>query len=127
MPELTKEKFIPNPFHQDSYSRLYKTGDLARYLSDGNIEFLGRIDDRVKIRGYSIELGELEAVLNKHPFLSQAVVKVYGESAREKYLCAYFVPLQSQTITIEQLRHFLQEQLPEYMIPSAFVPMESFP
>lgn len=126
-PELTTEKFIPNPFDQDSYSRLYKTGDLARYLSDGNIEFLGRIDDRVKIRGYSVELGELEAVLNKHPFLSQAVVKVYGESAREKYLCAYFVPLQSQTITIEQLRHFLQEQLPEYMIPSAFVPMESFP
>ena len=127
-PELTAEKFIPNPFSLDSTIDyyLYKTGDLARYLADGNIEFLGRIDDRVKIRGYSVELGELEAVLNQHPSLSQATVKVYGETAINKYLCAYFVPVKNETITVEKLRAFLETQLPEYMIPSIFVPMESF-
>lgn len=125
-PDLTSEKFIPNPFSNDA-KRLYKTGDLARYLSDGNIEFLGRIDDLVKVRGFRVELGEVEAVLSKHPQINQAVAKVCGESAREKYLVAYFVPTQGQTVTIEQIRSFLQEQLPDYMIPSAFVQMESFP
>ncbi|MDZ8136269.1 MAG: amino acid adenylation domain-containing protein [Nostoc sp. DedQUE04] len=108
-------------------SCLYKTGDLAQYLPDGNIEFLGRIDDLVKIRGFRVELGEVEAVLSKHPQINQAVAKVYGESAREKYLVAYFVPIVGETITVEQLRAFLTEQLPDYMIPSAFVEMESFP
>lgn len=126
-PDLTSEKFIPNPFSNDANSRLYKTGDLARYLPDGNIEFLGRIDDLVKVRGFRVELGEVEAVLSKHPQINQAVAKVCGESAREKYLVAYFVPIQGQTVTIEQLRTFLTEQLPDYMIPSAFVQMESFP
>ncbi|WP_445627752.1 amino acid adenylation domain-containing protein [Nostoc sp. DSM 114167] len=108
-------------------SCLYKTGDLAQYLPDGNIEFLGRIDDLVKIRGFRVELGEVEAVLSKHPQINQAVAKVYGESAREKYLVAYFVPIVGETITVEQLRAFLTKQLPDYMIPSAFVEMESFP
>ncbi|MBN3895414.1 MAG: amino acid adenylation domain-containing protein [Nostoc sp. NOS(2021)] len=108
-------------------SCLYKTGDLAQYLPDGNIEFLGRIDDLVKIRGFRVELGEVEAVLSKHPQINQAVAKVHGESAREKYLVAYFVPIPQETITVEQLRTFLTEQLPDYMIPSAFVEMESFP
>ncbi|MEH2306734.1 amino acid adenylation domain-containing protein [Nostoc sp.] len=108
-------------------SRLYKTGDLAQYLPDGNIDFLGRIDDLVKIRGFRVELGEVEAVLSKHPQINQAVAKVHGESAREKYLVAYFVPIVGETITVEQLRTFLTEQLPDYMIPSAFVEMESFP
>ncbi|MBD6619328.1 amino acid adenylation domain-containing protein [Komarekiella sp. 'clone 1'] len=126
-PDLTEQKFVPNPFNQDTDSRLYKTGDLARYLSDGNIEFLGRIDDLVKVRGFRVELGEVEAVLSKHPQINQAVAKVFGKSAREKYLVAYFVPIQGQTITVEQLRNFLQDQLPDYMIPSAFVQMESFP
>ncbi|MHC0065903.1 amino acid adenylation domain-containing protein [Nostoc sp. UIC 10890] len=123
-PDLTEQKFVPNPFDN---SKLYKTGDLARYLSDGNIEFLGRIDDLVKVRGFRVELGEVEAVLSKHPQINQAVAKVFGQSAREKYLVAYFVPIQGQTLTIEQLRNFIQDQLPEYMIPSAFVQMESFP
>ncbi|GBF80267.1 non-ribosomal peptide synthetase [Aphanothece sacrum] len=128
-PELTTEKFIPNPFCQDNQFDfyLYKTGDLARYLPDGNIEFIGRMDDRVKIRGYSVELGELEAVLNQHPGLSQATVKVYGKKATDKYLCAYFVPLKTETITIEALRSFLEKQLPEYMIPSVFMSMEYLP
>ncbi|MEA5536727.1 non-ribosomal peptide synthetase [Crocosphaera sp. XPORK-15E] len=125
-PELTTKKFISNPFCQQN-KNIYKTGDLARYLPDGNIEFLGRIDDRVKIRGYSVELGELEAALNQHPSLSQGTVKVYGTTATDKYLCAYFVPLKTKTITMEELRDFLTEQLPEYMIPSVFISMESLP
>ncbi|MEH1869056.1 MAG: amino acid adenylation domain-containing protein [Nostoc sp.] len=139
-PDLTNQKFVPNPFAKpegfSSYSplptphsqrRLYKTGDLAKYLPDGNIEFLGRIDDLVKVRGFRVELGEVEAVLSKHPQIKQAVAKVFGQSAREKYLVAYFVPIQGQTLTIEELRNFIQDQLPDYMIPSAFVQMESFP
>jgi amino acid adenylation domain-containing protein len=125
--DLTNQKFLPNPFSNDANSRLYKTGDLARYLPDGNIEFLGRIDDLVKVRGFRVELGEVEAVLSKHPQINQAVAKVHGESAREKYLVAYFVPIPGESVTVEQLRTFLSEQLPDYMIPSAFVEMESFP
>ncbi|MHC5821376.1 MAG: amino acid adenylation domain-containing protein, partial [Nostoc sp.] len=125
--DLTDQKFIPNPFSNDSNSRLYKTGDLAQYLPDGNIEFLGRIDDLVKIRGFRVELGEVEAVLSKHPQINQAVAKVFGESAREKYLVAYFVPSPGETVKVEQLRTFLTDQLPDYMIPSAFIEMESFP
>lgn len=125
--DLTNQKFLPNPFQEAGGGRLYKTGDLAQYLPDGNIEFLGRIDDLVKIRGFRVELGEVEAVLSKHPQINQAVAKVHGESAREKYLVAYFVPIVGETITVEQLRTFLTEQLPDYMIPSAFVEMESFP
>jgi amino acid adenylation domain-containing protein len=126
-PDLTNQKFLPNPFSHDSNSRLYKTGDLARYLPDGNLEFLGRIDDLVKVRGFRVELGEVEAVLSRHPQINQAVAKVYGESAREKYLVAHFVPIPEESVTVEQLRTFLSEQLPDYMIPSAFVEMESFP
>ncbi|MBE8986710.1 non-ribosomal peptide synthetase [Nostoc sp. LEGE 12450] len=126
-PDLTEQKFVPNPFAKAGGTRLYKTGDLAKYLPDGNIEFLGRIDDLVKVRGFRVELGEIEAVLSKHPQINQAVAKVFGQSAREKYLVAYFVPIQGQTLTLEELRNFLQDQLPDYMIPSAFVQMESFP
>ncbi|MCL6749993.1 amino acid adenylation domain-containing protein [Nostoc sp. CCCryo 231-06] len=131
---LTNQKFLPNPFQEAGDrrgeiggARLYKTGDLARYLPDGNIEFLGRIDDLVKVRGFRVELGEVEAVLSRHPQINQAVAKVHGESAREKYLVAYFVPIPGESVTVEQLRTFLSEQLPDYMIPSAFVEMESFP
>jgi len=126
-PELTDEKFIPNPFSNEPNSRLYKTGDVAKYLPDGNIEFLGRKDDLVKIRGYRVDLGEVEAVLSKHPQISQAVTTVHGDSAREKFLAAYFIPMMGQTVTNANLRDFLAERLPEYMIPTAFVQMESFP
>ncbi|MBP5974473.1 amino acid adenylation domain-containing protein [Brasilonema sp. CT11] len=123
-PNLTAQKFVSNPFGK---GQLYQTGDIARYLPDGNIEFLGRVDDQVKVRGFRIELGEVEAVLNKHPQLSQAVVTVQGNAANEKRLVAYVVPKQGDTVTAEQLRQFLQQKLPEYAIPSAFVLLESLP
>ena len=123
-PQLTQEKFIPNPFSDNSL--LYKTGDLARYLPNGDIEYLGRIDDGVKVRGYRIELGEVETILNQHPQIAQAIATVQGETAREKYLAAYFIPRLGETINQVELRHFLENWLPDYMIPSAFVVMESF-
>ncbi len=122
--DLTSEKFIPNPFNS---SKLYNTGDLSRYLPDGNIEFLGRVDDQVKVRGFRIELGEIEAILNKHPQVSQAVVMLYGSEARKKRLIAYIVLVREQTITREQLREFLKLNLPEYMLPSAFIFLDTLP
>jgi len=119
-PELTQEKFIPNPFNQGT--RLYKTGDLARYLPDGNIEYLGRIDNQIKIRGFRIELGEIEAVLGQHPAVRENAVIV---DKTEKRLIAFIVL--KQNIEKTDLRTFIQKQLPDYMIPSAFMPMEAMP
>jgi len=132
-PELTAEKFISNPFTADPTSRLYKTGDLARYLPDGNIEFLGRIDNQVKLRGYRIELGEIEAVLGQHLAVRAAVVLAREDNPEDpavspgtaKRLVAYVVA-RPDTSTNE-LRSFLKQKLPEYMIPSAFVFLESLP
>ena len=122
-PQLTSEKFIPNPFN--STSKLYKTGDLARYLSDGNIEFLGRIDNQVKIRGFRIELGEIEAVLATHPQINQTIVIAREENSGNKRLVAYVVT--DSEITTTQLREYLKAQLPDYMVPSAFVTLDSLP
>jgi amino acid adenylation domain-containing protein len=126
-PELTQEKFIPNPFKETQGSRLYKTGDLARYLPDGNIEYLGRIDNQVKIRGFRIELGEVEAVLTQHPVVRETVVIARENSAGDKQLVAYLVPHQEPAPTNSDLRHFLKAQLPDYMMPSAFVVLEALP
>jgi len=126
-PELTAEKFIPNPFSDDPESRLYKTGDLARYLPDGNIEYLGRIDNQVKIRGFRIELGEIEAVLAQHPTVQKNAVIVLEKSFHNKRLVAYLIPNKDQIIETIELRRFLQEKLPDYMIPSALVPIEAMP
>ena len=126
-PELTAENFIANPFSADSTSRLYKTGDLARYLPDGNIEFLGRVDNQVKIRGYRIELGEIEAVLGKHPMVSEAVVLAREDSPGDKRLVAYVVIASPHISSASELRSFLQQELPEYMVPPAFVFLESLP
>ncbi|MEG4809778.1 amino acid adenylation domain-containing protein [Microcoleus sp. F8-D3] len=126
-PELTDERFIRNPFSDFSTSRLYKTGDLARYLNDGNIEYLGRIDDQVKVRGFRIELGEIEAALSQHPNLLQVAVTLREEIPGQKNLVAYIVPFQEPPPTFSELRHFLKEQLPEYMVPSAFVVLEALP
>ncbi|MDJ0726687.1 MAG: amino acid adenylation domain-containing protein, partial [Prochloraceae cyanobacterium] len=116
-PNLTKEKFIDTP-----WGRLYKTGDLARYLPDGNIEFLGRSDNQVKIRGFRIELGEIESILNGHPDIQQAIV-----IAKDERLVAYLV-LEGTTNNKQQdIRNFLKLRLPEYAIPSAFVVLEAFP
>jgi len=126
-PDLTTEKFISNPFSTRVEDRLYKTGDLARYLADGNIEFLGRIDDQVKVRGYRIELGEIETALNNHPQIQQAIVIVQGEAASEKRLIAYVVCSTNEQLTTGELRQFLRQQLTEYMVPSIFIFLESLP
>ncbi|MEH1847189.1 MAG: amino acid adenylation domain-containing protein, partial [Nostoc sp.] len=125
-PELTQEKFISNRFSDSKSKQLYKTGDLARYKSDGNIEFLGRIDNQVKIRGFRIELGEIEAVLNTHPHIQQAVVIATEDIIGNKSLVAYVVP-SGERLTTNQLREFLKQQLPEYMIPSGFVTLDILP
>lgn len=126
-PEITAEKFVPNPFSDEPGARLYKTGDLARYLSDGNIEFLGRVDHQVKIRGFRIELGEIEAVLGHHPAVREAVVVATEDLPGEKRLVAYVVAEQEPPPTIGELRRFLRETLPEYMVPAVFVLLEALP
>jgi amino acid adenylation domain-containing protein len=126
-PELTAESFIPHPFSQEPGRRLYKTGDLARYLPDGNIEFLGRLDHQVKVRGFRIELGEIEAVLGQHWAVRQAVVLAREDRPGDHRLVAYVVPAQGQTHTGDELCRFLHSKLPEYMVPSAFVLLESLP
>lgn len=126
-PKLTTEKFIHNPFSCDFESRLYKTGDLVRYLSDGNIEYLGRLDHQVKIRGFRIELGEIEALLAQHPNIQQTVVIARVDNPENQRLVAYIVPHPEQTPTTDELRHFLKQKLPEYMVPSAFVLLDTLP
>jgi amino acid adenylation domain-containing protein len=126
-PELTNEKFIPHPFHQTTESRLYKTGDLARYLPDGNIEYLGRIDNQVKIRGFRIELGEIEAVLSQHNYVETTCVTAREDSPGIKRLVAYIVPPKNVTPITNELRQFLKARLPDYMIPSAFVTLDALP
>jgi amino acid adenylation domain-containing protein len=126
-PELTAEKFIPNPFSDESGARLYKTGDLARYLPDGNIEFLGRIDHQVKIRGFRIELEEIEAALSQHPAVRQSVVMAREDVPGDKRLVAYVVASQEPVLANSELRRFLKEKLPDYMVPSAFVILEGLP
>ncbi len=126
-PELTAEKFIPNPFKDEPGARLYRTGDLARYLPDGNIEFIGRIDHQVKIRGFRIELKEIESVLIQHPGVQQVVVLIREDEPGNKYLVSYILPNQESPATVRDLRRFLKEKLPEYMIPSAFILLETLP
>ncbi|HEX2053674.1 MAG TPA: amino acid adenylation domain-containing protein [Actinomycetota bacterium] len=125
-PELTAERFVPDPFGGEPGSRLYKTGDLARYLPDGNIEFLGRIDHQVKIRGFRVEPGEVEAVLGQHPDVRETVVAAREDQPGEKRLVAYVVPTQGVPTPTELRRH-LKAKLPEYMVPSAFVALDTLP
>ncbi len=132
-PELTAEKFIPNPFVRHSSheprpsTHLYRTGDLARYLPNGEIEFLGRIDGQVKIRGFRIELEEIESTLRSHPAIRDCAVAVLGSGAGEKRLVGYFVPRGELKPTANDLRVFLKKTLPEYMVPSAFVAIDALP
>jgi len=127
-PELNAEKFIPNPFSAEPGSRLYRTGDRARYLPDGNIEFLGRIDNQVKTRGYRIELGEIEAALCQHPAIKESVVVARDRDLSEdKDLIGYFVPKEPSAFDITELRNFLRQKLPDYMVPSLFVELEALP
>jgi amino acid adenylation domain-containing protein len=126
-PEQTAARFIPSPFSADEDVRLYQTGDLARYLPDGNVEFLGRLDDQVKIRGFRIELGEVETVLGRHTGVREAAVLARGDEASEKRLVAYVVPARETTLTKDDLRSFLLEVLPDYMVPSSFVMLQALP
>ena len=124
-PELTAKKFIKNPFSDDPNSRLYKTGDLARYLPDGNIEFIGRIDNQVKIKGFRIELGEIEASINKLETIKNCVVVAKEDKIGNKRLVAYLVS--NKELNIQEIREDLSRSLPNYMVPSLFVKLESLP
>jgi amino acid adenylation domain-containing protein len=125
-PDLTAEKFIPNPFSKNSNALLYRTGDLALWRRDGTIEVIGRIDHQVKLRGFRIELGEIEAVLAQHPHITQAVVHCREDRPGDKRLVAY-VTHDSPALSVTQLRDHLKASLPDYMVPSAFVILKNFP
>ena len=124
---LMAERFVQDPFTRHSGSRLYRTGDLCRWREDGNLEFLGRLDDQVKLRGYRIELGEIESVLNGHPEVAQSVVIIREDRPGDKRLVAYFVPAPEKKPTIAGIRTYLQSQLPDYMVPVAFCALDSMP
>jgi amino acid adenylation domain-containing protein len=126
-PELTAEKFIPNPFGREPGARLYKTGDLARFRTDGNVEYLGRMDHQVKLRGFRIELGEIEALLGECAEVRHAAVIVREDVPGNKHLVAYLVPTSGTNLEIDQLRARLKQKVPEFMVPSNFVVLEEFP
>jgi amino acid adenylation domain-containing protein len=126
-PDLTAERFVPDPFSREAGARMYRSGDLARYRPDGQIEFLGRIDHQVKVRGYRIELGEIETALIAHPALREAVVTVREDQPGNKRLVAYIVPRTAQPLTIGEIRADLQKRLPEHMVPTAFVLLDALP
>jgi len=127
-PQLTAERFIPNPFSTEPGTRLYKTGDLARYLPDGNIEYLGRLDHQVKIRGFRIELGEIEATLGQHPAVQEAIVLARDDDGTGARLAAYVVPVRTEPApTTSDLLRFLQARLPDYMMPAAFMLLDTLP
>jgi len=126
-PELTQERFIANPFDPEISPRLYRTGDLARFRENGDLEYLGRIDRQVKIRGFRIELGEIESMLARHPSVKECAVLARADSGSDPRLVAYLVTGQDAPLSVEELRAYLSRKLPEYMIPSAFVFLATFP
>jgi amino acid adenylation domain-containing protein len=126
-PDLTADRFIPDPFSTAAGATLYRTGDRARWRNDGALEHLGRLDFQVKLRGFRIELGEIETVLARHPAVRQGIVVITGEADGDKRLVAYMVPNVGQASSESQLRDYLRETLPEYMVPSTYVMLEQFP
>ena len=126
-PDLTADKFIPNPFSNIPGARMYKTGDLARHLPDGNLEYIGRTDHQVKIRGFRIELGEIEAAIAQHPSVRQAIVSVHQDLHGEKRMVAYVVGDPEHAPTVNDLRSFMKDKVPEYMVPSIFMLLDSLP
>jgi acyl carrier protein len=126
-PDRTDERFVRNPFDENPEARMYRTGDLALFLSDGNVEFLGRGDDQVKIRGFRIELGEIESVLSRRPGVKQAVVMAKEDERGDRRLLAYVVTDRDVNNSPDDLRAYLKEQLPDFMVPSAIVPLAKIP
>ena len=126
-PELTAERFVPDPFSNDAGARLYRSGDLARHLANGDMEYLGRADRQVKIRGFRIELGEIEAVLKQDPGVRECVVLANSDSSGETRLAAYLVLDANQPAEIKELRNLAKEKLADYMVPAFFVPLEEIP
>ncbi|MDZ8067344.1 MAG: amino acid adenylation domain-containing protein [Nostoc sp. DedQUE08] len=126
-PELTALKFIPNPFSKQEGDRLYKTGDLVRFLPSGDIEYIDRIDNQVKIRGFRVELGEIEAVINQHQSVSTSVVILREDKSGNQSLIAYTTLQPDKTLTIPELRRFLQNKLLDHMLPTAFMILEALP
>ena len=125
--DLTNEKFIKNIFSDDPHAKMYKTGDLARYLPDGNIEFLGRIDNQIKLRGFRIELGEIEFFLCKNESIKDAVVRLQQDTFEDEVLVAYIIPNSEKKVDFSCLKRTLQTYLPGYMIPAIFIEMSAFP
>jgi acyl carrier protein len=126
-PELTAEKFVPHPYSRHLGARLYRTGDLVRYREDGNIEFLKRMDQQVKVRGFRVELGEIESTLNQYRAVMESIVVDRKDSSGDIRLIAYFVPEVGVEPTSLELLTFLQEKLPSYMLPSAFMAIKEIP
>ncbi len=126
-PELTAEQFVPNPFSAEPGARLYRTGDVARYLANGELDYLGRVDHQVKIRGFRVEVGEVETVLEQHEQIKQAVVAAWEAEAGGKRLVAYVVSGQSEAPATAELRAFLKQRLPDYMVPAAFIFLSELP
>lgn len=126
-PELTAEKFVPDPFSSRPGARMYRTGDVARFRPDGNLEYLGRVDHQVKVRGFRIELGEIEAVLEQHPAVQKAVASARDDDFGGKYLVGYFIPKPGKAFSQSELREHLRKQLSDYMVPPALVALREFP
>jgi len=126
-PDLTAQKFIPNPFNDAGKARLYRTGDIARHRPDGAIEFLGRSDFQIKIRGQRLELGEVEAVISECSFVQACAVVAQGEQPDDKHLVAYIIPIVGQEPTVSQMRQYMKQHVPDYMIPSTFIFLDTFP
>ena len=126
-PQLTAERFVPDPFSRSVGARLYSTGDMSRYLADGQLEFLGRRDQQVKVRGFRIELAEIETALREHEDVREAVVAVHADKSSDTHLVAYVVPAKAQTPTAGELRAFLKERLPEYMVPYLYLFLDKLP
>lgn len=128
-PDLTAQRFLPNPWGSNPNARIYKTGDLVRRLPDGNLDFLGRVDQQVKIRGFRVEPGEIETVLNRHPLVREAAVTAQDDTTGSARLVAYVVPHDSQqhSLTPAELRQFVRGKVPDYMLPSAYMVLERMP
>ncbi|WP_152622593.1 non-ribosomal peptide synthetase, partial [Archangium violaceum] len=126
-PELTAEKFVPHPFASQPGERLYRTGDMVRWLPEGNLDFLGRVDAQVKLRGFRIELGEVESALAGHPGVGEAVVMVREDSPGDRRLVGYVVAREGQGLEVSELKAYLKDKLPDYMVPAALVKLDTLP